>query len=123
MGRYFLFLAVLLSWVVSANGGDRHTTRHMSDMEFLAPLGTHKLGDLFLSLAHLNEGGKGEFPKVKDDRLVTLRPGSKKRSFMLSPEDLLKILDRQVKLFDRDYRWEASRHSFRLIRKKAYEWP
>jgi len=114
-----IFLVSFCALLSSLGAAERYQSRHLEGVEFLAPLGTHKLGDLFLSLGHLNQDGVGEFPKVKDDRLVTLRPGDKRRSFLITPKRLLQILNYQVKLFDHQYRVEVSRKSFRLIRNEA----
>ena len=95
---------------------DRHQSRHIDRVEFLAPLGTHQLGDLFRSLIDLNGLADDAFPKVKDATMVTLRPGDRKRSFLISGKELLGHLKSQVKLFKRSYQVKVSRRYFRLFK-------
>lgn len=112
----YLFIVLVVLFADPVFSREKHQFRHLQRMEFIVPLGEHQLGSLFMSLAALNQKGLSAFPRIRDSRLVTLRPGDRRRAYIISGSELMSSLKRQVKLFERDYEMEVTRNSFRIVR-------
>lgn len=93
----------------------RHQGRWIKGFEVRVPTGSYTITEFLDLLQTLNQHDERlKFPSVQDDRKITYRLGDRGDSLVVPASDFMRRVEREIKLFQRDFHWEIARDGFHM---------